>query len=230
MKTYQIRFNKTRGQEGRGTVDHVWRVFEDGKEYLFKHLNITVPVKSQHDENGIDYNITCQGELVIDRVTSTAHICASVPKKETAEAVGPEVKIICVSNVFSRLMHFKQKGNVEFGHKHTYDHGTLVSSGSVLYEVLDDFDGKTVSSKVFKAPDFVYVDKDKHHKLTALEDDTVCACIHALKTNDQELLSPDFLIEPLVGDQKGIIGKTVAKETGMQWLNPAKIPRIDLTH
>lgn len=74
MNTYQIRFNKTRGQEGRGTMDHVWRVFENGKEYLFKHLDITVPVKSEKDANGIDYNITCTGHLHIDRETSTAGI------------------------------------------------------------------------------------------------------------------------------------------------------------
>jgi len=224
MKTYQIRFNKTRGQEGRGTSDHVWRVFEDGKEYLFKNLNITVPVKSEKDKNGIDYNIVCQGQLVIDRVTSTAYIC---PEVEKSESNSPEIKIICLSNVFSRLMHFKEKGQVEHGHKHTYDHGTLVSSGSVLYEVLDGYNGKTVSSKVFTAPDFVFVNKDKFHKLTALEDNTVCACIHALKTNDQELVSPDFLIEPLIGDQKGIIGQKILEETGMQWLNPANLSNID---
>ena len=58
---YHIRFNKTRGQQGRGTVDHVWRVFEGDKEYLVKHLDITVPVKSEKDKNGLDYNITCDG-------------------------------------------------------------------------------------------------------------------------------------------------------------------------
>ena len=37
MNKYKIRFNKRRGQEGRGTIDHVWRVFENNdKEYLFK--------------------------------------------------------------------------------------------------------------------------------------------------------------------------------------------------
>jgi hypothetical protein len=71
MKTYKIRFNKSRGQEGRGTIDHVWRVFEDEKEYLFKNLNITVQVKSEKDTNGIDYNIVCQGNLTIDKETST---------------------------------------------------------------------------------------------------------------------------------------------------------------
>jgi len=74
MSVYQIRFNKTRGQDGRGTMDHVWRVFEDGKEYLFKNLNITVPVTSEKDANGVDYNIVCTGALTIDRDTSTANI------------------------------------------------------------------------------------------------------------------------------------------------------------
>lgn len=77
MKTYHIRFNKSRGQEGRGTVDHVWRVFEGEKEYLFKHLDINVPVKSEKDANGVDYNIMCMGYLKPDRVTSTAVITSS---------------------------------------------------------------------------------------------------------------------------------------------------------
>lgn len=75
MNKYSIRFNKSRGQPGRGSMDHVWRVFENGsKEYLFKNLDITVPVKSEKDKNGVDYNITCDGFLNIDKETSTAII------------------------------------------------------------------------------------------------------------------------------------------------------------
>ena len=81
MNTYQIRFNKTRGQEGRGTMEHVWRVFENGKEYLFKNLDISVPIKSEKDANGNDYNIVCKGYLSIDRDTSTAVITVKVKKK-----------------------------------------------------------------------------------------------------------------------------------------------------
>lgn len=82
MKKYCIRFNKSRGQIGRGTMDHVWRVFEGDKEYLFKNLDICVPVKSEKDENGVDYNIVCFGHLIIDRETSTANILDEV--KENA--------------------------------------------------------------------------------------------------------------------------------------------------
>jgi hypothetical protein len=75
MNKYLIRFNKTKGQAGRGTVDHAWRVFENEQEYLFKHIQINVPV---HDENtGEDWNIACQGFMEIDRETSTAIINAS---------------------------------------------------------------------------------------------------------------------------------------------------------
>lgn len=202
-------------------MDHVWRVFENGKEFLFKNLNITAPIKSEKDVNGFDYNITCRGFMKIDRDTSTAVITTKVTKEsKPMKNNAPEIKIICVSNVYSRLMHFKNKGDVEDGHKHTYDHGSLVSSGSVLYEVLGD-DGQAVSSKVFTAPNFIFVDKDKNHRITALEKDTVCACIHALRTNDQELLDPDFLIEPLVGDNKGIIPKTILSKTGKEGLTLA---------
>ena len=72
MAEFLIRFNKTRGMPGRGTEDHVWRVFEDGKEYLFKHVKINVP--SHSVRTGEDWNIGCSGVMTIDRATSTAII------------------------------------------------------------------------------------------------------------------------------------------------------------
>ena len=74
MNKFRIRFNKSRGEPGRGTIDHVWRVFEDEREYLFKNLDIQVPVKSEKETNSEDYNIVCFGMLNIDRETSTAII------------------------------------------------------------------------------------------------------------------------------------------------------------
>lgn len=129
----------------------------------------------------------------------------------------PEIKIMCISNVYSRLMHFKRKGDVEHGHRHSFDHGTLVSSGSVLVEILDSITKETISKKEVVAPNFIFIDKDKYHKLTALEDNTVCACIHALRTIDGELLDSDFLIHQLDGDGKGIIPKTIFAKTGKPW-------------
>jgi hypothetical protein len=76
MNTYHIRFNRSRGQSGRGSLDHVWRVFENGKEYLFKHVRIAVPVHDEVTGEGAnqDWNMCCQGTMTIDKETSTAII------------------------------------------------------------------------------------------------------------------------------------------------------------
>jgi len=72
MALFQIRYNQTRGQPGRGTMDHVWRVFEDGKEYLTKNVEINVPCRGA--KTGGDYSMVCEGKMTIDRETSTAII------------------------------------------------------------------------------------------------------------------------------------------------------------
>lgn len=87
MNKYRIRFNKARGQPGRGTMDHVWRVFEGNKEYLFKHLDIEVPVRSEKEAASEDWNIVCVGYLHIDKETSTANIRAKAPVKPKKTAV-----------------------------------------------------------------------------------------------------------------------------------------------
>lgn len=69
---YSIRFNKSRGLPGRGTVDHVWRVFEEKQEYLCKHVKINVPSRSEQE--GPDWNIVCEGVMSIDKETSTVII------------------------------------------------------------------------------------------------------------------------------------------------------------
>jgi hypothetical protein len=74
MIKYRIRFNKNRGQKGRGTTDHVWRVFDGNKEYLFKNFKINVPSQSEKEKDSEDWNVVCYGIMTIDRETSTAII------------------------------------------------------------------------------------------------------------------------------------------------------------
>ena len=78
MSKYRIRFNKSRGQEGRGTADHVWRVFDGEKEYLVKNFKLNVPSEIEIDESGADWNLCCNGVLTLDRATSTAIINSEV--------------------------------------------------------------------------------------------------------------------------------------------------------
>ena len=106
----------------------------------------------------------------------------------------PEIKIIAVSNVYCRSLHFKNTGDIETGHYHSYDHGTLVSSGKLLVEMIRD-DGTVISSKEFISPSFIFISKLCRHRLTALEDNTIAVCIHAMRDIEGNILSPDFLID-----------------------------------
>jgi quercetin dioxygenase-like cupin family protein len=112
----------------------------------------------------------------------------------------PLVKILAVSNVYCRLMNFEKAGDEAVGHSHFYDHGTLVSSGSVKVDILNEQD-EVMSSKIFQAPNFIFVEKDKKHRITSLEDNTVAVCIHALRDVYDNLIDPDFLIDPTIFDE-----------------------------
>lgn len=78
INKYHIRFNKSRGQPGRGSMDHVWRIFENGdKEYIVKNFKINVPSYSETTGDGQghdDWNVTCEGTITFDKETSTATI------------------------------------------------------------------------------------------------------------------------------------------------------------
>jgi quercetin dioxygenase-like cupin family protein len=89
----------------------------------------------------------------------------------------PKVKIGCVANLYTRLMHFESVGDVESGHTHQFDHLTLLASGRLKVTV----DGKVSE---FTAPHMIYIQKDKNHELVALEPNTTAYCIHALRVGE----------------------------------------------
>lgn len=74
MNKYSIRFNKSRGQPGRGTLDHVWRVFENEQEVLAKNVRIETKSWTEIDKNGQDYNIVCYGSMLFFNDTDTVVI------------------------------------------------------------------------------------------------------------------------------------------------------------
>jgi hypothetical protein len=72
---YRIRFNKSAGKEGRGSKDHVWRVFdEEHTEYLCKNVVILVSTKTELDSNLVDWNFVCNGTININYDESTITI------------------------------------------------------------------------------------------------------------------------------------------------------------
>ena len=100
----------------------------------------------------------------------------------------PETKISCVSNLWVRMMHFVKAGDKNEGHVHNYDHITLLSKGSMEVDV----DGNVTR---FTAPQLIYIAAGKRHFLTALEDDTIASCLHAIRTGDreQDILDPSMI-------------------------------------
>lgn len=145
----------------------------------------------------------------------------------------PDIKILAISNVYCRLMYFKKVGDVEQGHCHTYDHGTLLSTGKVLVEMLED-DGQTVlNAKTFTAPSFIFVNKNRMHRITALEDNSVACCIHALRDINEDIIPSDFLVEEMeladspeqITPERPAIGR-VMRERGYQYGNLAISPEL----
>lgn len=100
----------------------------------------------------------------------------------------PEVHLTCVSNIYSRQMHFLKAGDIEHGHMHCFDHITLLAKGKLRITAL----GNTTE---FTAPHQIFIRADVEHELVALEDDTVAYCIHALRdfSDPQTIVDPSML-------------------------------------
>jgi quercetin dioxygenase-like cupin family protein len=99
----------------------------------------------------------------------------------------PVVHLGCVANLFSRMMHFKNAGDIEIGHTHQFDHLTLLAKGKLKVTV------EGVATE-FTAPHMIYIHKDKVHELEAMADETVAYCIHALRDKDSgDVLDPSMI-------------------------------------
>ena len=100
----------------------------------------------------------------------------------------PKIKIACVANLYTREMLFESAGDTELGHKHPFNHITFLSSGKLKVET-------ELGVSEFTAPHMIFIHKDHEHELTALEDNTVAYCIHALRKGDgvDDIIEEDML-------------------------------------
>jgi quercetin dioxygenase-like cupin family protein len=98
----------------------------------------------------------------------------------------PKVKISCSSNVYVEQLVFEKKGDCNVGHEHTFDHQTLLASGALEAVV----NGKT---SFFRAPHIIFIRAGVSHTFTALEDNTVAYCVHALRRGDgiDDIINPE---------------------------------------
>jgi len=90
----------------------------------------------------------------------------------------PKIKFSLVSNVWIKQLHFVNAGDVMDGHKHNFDHSTLLGNGSVKVIVNEQ-------ETIFTAPTIIFIHAQNQHEFIALEDNTVCYCIHAIRDGDR---------------------------------------------
>ena len=97
----------------------------------------------------------------------------------------PNTKISVVANTWVKQMQFAKAGDINDGHTHIFDHQTLLGKGSVKVTV----NGKSSS---FKAPTIIFIRAGLEHQLEALEDDTICYCIHAIRDGErvEDIIDP----------------------------------------
>lgn len=87
----------------------------------------------------------------------------------------------CVGNVWVKQNYLAKAGDRAGGHKHFFDHVSLLTQGSVRVEV------KGFEPKVFNAPTFIVIKKEYEHDFVALEDGTLWYCIFALRDENGEV-------------------------------------------
>lgn len=116
-----------------------------------------------------------------------------------------EVKDAVVANLASRMMHFKKAGDIEITHTHSFDHLTLLASGSVKCTV----DGNETE---FHAPHMIYIKKEHMHSFEALEDNTVAFCIHAMRIGER--------VEDIADPSMFPNGVTIPYEVSYWWSPP----------
>jgi quercetin dioxygenase-like cupin family protein len=77
-------------------------------------------------------------------------------------------------NVFVKMMAFPERGMTHAGHSHSFDHITLLASGSVRM-IHDNGEDE------YKAPHLIITPKGIRHKFFVLEPNTLLCCIHAVR-------------------------------------------------
>ena len=107
------------------------------------------------------------------------HIARSVGSL-MSEAQNEIGRMIVYGNIWSRIMAYKKEGDMYAGHKHYHDHITLIAKGAVLVLV------EGYEPQEFIAPNWIIIPNDHEHQFIAIEDDTICYCIHAIRDNDGE--------------------------------------------
>lgn len=84
----------------------------------------------------------------------------------------PDVEWCMADNVFIKQMAMANAGTLVRQHVHTFDHTSMVATGSVrIWKNGEEW-------KDVKAPMPIFIGRDTAHTFMSLEDNTVIYCIH----------------------------------------------------
>jgi hypothetical protein len=86
-----------------------------------------------------------------------------------------------VGNVWVKQNYLQRSGDANEGHKHHFDHVSLLAKGKVRVEIAG------FEPKEFTAPTFIIIKKEHNHRFVALEDDTLWYCVFALRDVDGDM-------------------------------------------
>lgn len=89
-------------------------------------------------------------------------------------------------NIWVRQNVLDKAGEAQSGHRHYFDHVTMLVRGKVLVQVEDE------EPKEFTAPTFIVIRKEFKHRIVALEDNVIYYCVFALRDLDGEPIEDIF--------------------------------------
>lgn len=89
-------------------------------------------------------------------------------------------------NIWVRQNLLEKTGTSTVGHKHKFDHVSLLTQGRVQVHV------EGYEPREFSAPTFIVIRKEHNHTFTALADNTIWYCVFALRDLNGEPISDLF--------------------------------------
>lgn len=92
---------------------------------------------------------------------------------------------IVSGNIFIRPNALLPKGHIIQGHKHKFDHTTIVFTGSIHIKKVEN--GKVIEQD-FKAPSHALIKADVEHEITSLEDNTTYWCVFSHRNSQGEVV------------------------------------------
>lgn len=96
-----------------------------------------------------------------------------------------EEKVSLVANTWIKQMNFKKAGDRMLGHKHSFDHQTLLAYGKFRIYVEDKI-------AEYEAPQVIFIKAGKEHMIEALTPGAIGYCIHAVRNGErvEDIMNP----------------------------------------